>query len=110
MSCVRLCLLAGAIALSGCASPAPLTGQAQADAATRSACRQRAEAAYNQQNRGDIYSPASQVNSPFSGNFAPGKTDRGLSQLFTHDEMVSNCVRNSGTGAERTPPQPITQP
>jgi hypothetical protein len=110
MSCVRFCLLAGAIALSGCASRAPLTGQAQADAATRSACRQRAEAAYNQQNRGDIYSPASQVNSPFSGNFLPDKTDRGLSQLFTHDEMVSNCVRNSGTGEERTPPRPITQP
>jgi hypothetical protein len=109
MKCLRLCFLAGVITLSGCGNPAPLTGQAQADAATRSACRQRAEAAYNQQNRGDIYSPASQVNSPFSGNFLPDKTDRGLSQQFSHDEMVSNCVR-SGTGAERTPPQPVTQP
>jgi|SRR4051794_38121841 len=110
MSCVRAFLFAGLVALSGCASPAPLTSQAQADAATRSACRQRAEAAYNQQNRGDIYGSASQVNTPFSGNVVPDKTGRGLSQLFSHDKMVDDCVRNTGTGAERSSPPPVAQP
>jgi hypothetical protein len=110
MSCVRLVLFAGVIALSGCSSPPPLTGQAQADAATRAACRQRAEAAFAQQNRGDIYSSGSQVNSPFSANFLPDKTDRGLSQLFAHDRMVNDCVRNTGTGAERSPSPTAVQP
>jgi len=110
MNCVRPILVAGMVALSGCATRAPLTGQAQADAATRSACRQRAEAAYTQQNRGDIYSSASQVNMPFSGNFLPDKTDRGLSQMFSHDKMVDDCVRNSGTGAERGSSPSVAQP
>jgi hypothetical protein len=25
----------------------------------------------------------------------------GLSQLFAHERLVSDCVRNTGTGAER---------
>jgi hypothetical protein len=110
MSCVRLVAFAGVIALSGCSNPAPLTGQAQADAATRAACRQRAEAAFAQQNRGDIYSSGSRVNSPFSANFLPDSTDRGLSQLFAHDRMVNDCVRNTGTGAERSPSPSSAQP
>ena len=92
------------LALSACGEGKPQTGQAQADASTRAACRQRAEEVYSQQNRGDIYSPASQVNSPFSGNYLSGISDRGLSQLFVQDKMISDCVRNTGTGAERSRP------
>jgi hypothetical protein len=112
MTCVRYLLIIGAVLLSGCSDPAPLSGQAQADASTQAACRQRAEAVYDQQNRGQIYSPsaASQVNSPFSANYNPVETDRGLSQLFAHDQLISDCVRNSGTGAERSqPPPPAAQ-
>jgi len=94
--------LAGAIALSACS--APPSSQSRANAETVAACRQRAEDVYNQQNRGDIYSPASSVNTPFSSNYVPGITDRGLSQLYAHDKMVSDCVRNTGTGAERSQP------
>jgi hypothetical protein len=109
MTCLRTILpptalaavLAGATALSAC-SPAPQSPQAQADAETRAACRQRAEEVYRQQNRGDIYSPASSVNTPFSSNYVPGITTRGLSELFAHDKMVNDCVRNSGTGAGRS--------
>ena len=76
MSCVRLFVLIAAVALSGCGNSGPPTGQARADAATQSACRQRADQVYNQQNRGQIYSPASQVNTPFSANYVPDQTDR----------------------------------
>jgi hypothetical protein len=97
------------VVLSGCGDQAPLTGQAQADAATRAACRQRAEAAYDQQYRGQIYSPGSQVNTPYSANYLPDRTDNGLSQLFVHNKMVSDCVRNTGTGTERSEPPPGVQ-
>jgi hypothetical protein len=103
----RLCLgfvsLIGAVALSAC-DRAPLSGQAQADAQTRVACQQRAEQAYDQQNRGEIYSPPSAVNTPYSANYNPDSTSRGLSDLFAHDRMVSDCVRNTGTGTERSVP------
>lgn len=98
-------LLLGAIALSGC-DGAPPSGQARADAATQAACRQRAEQAYEQQNRGQIYSPQSQVNMPYSANYVPDVPNRGLSDVFAHDRMVSDCVRNTGTGAQRPPPSP----
>jgi hypothetical protein len=98
-------LLLGVTALSAC-DHAPPSGQAQADAATRAACRQRAEQAYEQQNRGQIYSTQSQVNMPYSANYVPDVPNRGLSDVFAHDRMVSNCVRNTGTGAERPPPSP----
>ena len=105
MTCLRtllpLAALAGAATLSAC-SPAPQSPQARANAETLAACRQRAEEVYSQQNRGDIYSPASSVNTPFSSNYVPGITARGLPQLYAHDKMVSDCVRNTGTGAERS--------
>jgi hypothetical protein len=83
-------------------------GQSLADAQTRAACRQRAEEMESQQNRAQIYSPPPQVNTPFSANYQPGQTERGLSQLFAHDKMVSDCIRNTGTQAVQTqqPPPP----
>ena len=96
-------LVLGAVAQCGCQAQ-PVSGQAQADAATRAACRQRADQAYEQQNRGEIYGTASQANMPFSANYTPSVTDRGLSELFVHDRMVSDCIRNTGTGAELSQP------
>jgi hypothetical protein len=98
-------LMACALVLPGCDAP-PRTGQERADAATRVACQKRAEQAYDQQNRGEIYSPASQVNTPYSANYGPGSPDQGLSQLFAHDRRISDCVRNTGTGTERSLPSP----
>jgi hypothetical protein len=95
-----------AVALSACDRP-PQTGQEHADEATRAACRQRADETYNQQNRAEIYSPPPTVNTPYSANYTPGITDRGLSDLFVHDRMISDCIRNTGTGAERNPPSPL---
>jgi hypothetical protein len=98
---------AGAALLAGCAQP-PLSGQAEADAQTRAACRQQADQAYQVQNRADIYSPPSSVNTPFSSNYLPGDTGRGLSALFAQDRQVSDCVRNTGTGTDRTVPAAAT--
>src|SRR4051812_43990827 len=107
MNCLRRIgptgMLMGILALSAC-NLSPRSPQSQADAATRAACQQRAEQAYEQQNRAEIYSPPATVNTPFSANYTPSQTDRGLSELFAHDRMVSDCVRNTGTGSDRTPP------
>jgi hypothetical protein len=92
------------LSLSACGGGTPLSGQAQADAQTHAACRARADQVYNQQNRAEIYSPPQQVNSPYSNSYVEGLSDRGLSQLFVHDKIVSDCVRNTGTGAERSEP------
>ena len=69
-------------------------------------CRQRAEQAYEQQNRAAIYSPLPRPYSPIPANYTPSQTERGLSDLFANDRMVSDCVRNTGTGTERAPPSP----
>jgi hypothetical protein len=89
-----------AVTLSACQAP-PSGGQAEADAQTRAACEQRAEQVYEQQNRAEIYSPAAPVNTPYSANYVPDASSRGLSDLFAHDRMINDCVRNTGTGAER---------
>jgi len=111
MISLRVLLLAafpliGGVTLSGCGDQPPLSGQAQADAATQAACRDRAEAIYDQQNRGQIYSPLQQTNTPFSANYTPDMPDRGLSQMFAHGKTISDCVRNTGTGAERSQAPP----
>ncbi|HEY1412743.1 MAG TPA: hypothetical protein VGF36_11420 [Rhodopila sp.] len=107
MTCPRLVapigILLGALALAGC-NGAPPYGQAQADAETRAACQQRAEQAYEQQNRAQIYSPPPTVNTPYSANYTPSIPNRGLSDLFVHDRSVSDCIRNTGTGGDRTVP------
>lgn len=109
MTRFRLPVVLAAFALSACAGPAPQGSQAQADASTRAACRQRADDVYNQQNRGEIYSPASQVNTPYSANYLPGASDRGLAQQFGFDRQISDCVRNTGTEAGRARlPAPLT--
>jgi hypothetical protein len=99
--------LLGVVVLSGCAG-APPTGQAQADSQTRAACEKRANQVYDQQNRAEIYSPQSQVNSPYSANWTPDVTNRGMSDLFAHDRLVSDCVRNTGTGTDRTVPTAVS--
>lgn len=85
-------LVAGTLALAGCAAP-----QSRADQNTDAACRARAEQAYDIQNRGAIYLPAPSGNTPFSSNYEVGDTSAGLGALHAHDEMVNDCVRNTGT-------------
>jgi hypothetical protein len=93
-----------------CAPPPPPTGQARADAATLAACREHADAVYDRNNRDTIYTISSR-DSPYSANYTPGVTDRGLAQRFDHENMVRDCVRNTGTETDRSPstePAPTT--
>ena len=106
---LRFVVLASAVLLSACDAP-PQTGQARADAEARSACQDRAEQAYNQQNRAQIYGPPPTVNTPYSANYVPSMSDRGLSDLFVHDRMVNDCIRNTGAGSDRTQPAPPAPP
>jgi hypothetical protein len=103
MTRLSAALLAAAVALCGCEAPAPLRGQAQADAATVAACRQRANQIYDQQNRGAIFSQQSQANMPFSANYTPDVPTRGLSAQFGFDRTVNDCIRNTGADTSRTP-------
>ncbi len=102
MISLRLIALLGTIALTACGQTDASDGEATTDAATRVACRERADQIYNQQNRATIYSPMEAVNTPSSAGYAPGDNSRGLSDLFAHDRMVSDCVRNTGTQSERS--------
>lgn len=105
---MSLTALIGAVTLTACQAP-PASGQARADAQTVAACQKRANEAYEIQNRDKIYSPPPAVNTPFSSNYLPDDTGRGLSSLYAHDRMVNDCVRNTGTNTQRTPP-PLSSP
>ena len=101
----RLCPFVLLACLTGCADYGqPLTGQARADAQTVTACRQRANQAFDQRGRDQIYSPPPQVNTPYSASYVPGISDRGLANQYEHDQMVSDCIRNTGTGTSRAAP------
>jgi hypothetical protein len=104
MKCVCLLVLLGALAACTDFGP-PLTGQAQANAQTVTACRRRVDQTLEQQDRGRVYSPQSQVNIPFSASYVPGISDRGLAQQYQYDSMVSDCVRNTGTTVDRNQPK-----
>ena len=112
-----LCASLAALWASACGgggttvTPPPPTGQARADAATLAACRERADEVYNRQNRGTIYS-INNRDAPFSGSYAPVPIDNGLSQRYAHQNMISDCVRNTGTESDRSTtyqPEPPTQ-
>jgi hypothetical protein len=106
-------LLLPMLALAQCAPPPPPpAGQARADAATLAACREHADAVYDRTHRDTIYSISSR-DSPFSANYTPGLIDRGLPQRYGRDNMVRDCVRNTGTETDRSdtaPPAPATAP
>ena len=96
-------VLTSTLALAQCtAPPAPVSSQAKADAATLAACREHADAVYDRTHRDTIYS-ISNRDSPFSANYTPGLVDRGLPQRYGRDNMVRDCVRNTGTETDRTP-------
>jgi hypothetical protein len=88
------------LALAYCAPPPPPVGQARADAATMSACREHADEVYNRQHRDAIYTITSR-DTPFSANDSRGVVDNGLSQRYGHENLVRECVRNTGTEADR---------
>jgi hypothetical protein len=110
---IRSALLAlSLLSLTECAPPPPPVGQAKADAATLAACREHADAVYDRQYRDQIYTITNR-DAPFSSNYVPGVTDRGLAARYAHDNMVTDCVRNTGTETDRSTsyePEPTATP
>jgi hypothetical protein len=97
-------LLPMLLGLAQCAPPPPPVGQARADAATMAACREHADEVYNRQRRDTIYT-ISNRDSPFSANDSTtGITDRGLPERFGRENMIRDCVRNTGTETDRSAP------
>lgn len=97
------------LALSACAPPPPPTGQARADAATLAACREHASQVYDRQNRDTIYTITNR-DTPFSSNYTSGVIDSGLAQRYANENLVRDCVRNTGTESNRTTtysPEPV---
>ena len=103
-------LLLPMLALAQCAPPPPPVGQARADAQTLAACREHADTVYDRTHRDTIYTISS-ANSPYSANYTPGLVTRGLPQRYGFENMVRDCVRNTGTETgptETTAPAPAT--
>jgi len=92
---VAFCLLAG---MSGCAFPA--SPQSHTDRATLAACRDYASRVYDERNRGDIYS-ISQAGLPYSNSYQSGYQNLDLAQKYRNDQIVDDCVRNTGTETDR---------
>jgi hypothetical protein len=88
------------LTLAHCTPPPP-SPQARADAATLAACREHADTAYNRNNRDSIYTISS-ANSPYSANYTPGLVTRGLAQRYGFENMVRDCVRNTGADTDPT--------
>ena len=78
----------------------------RSDAATLAACSQHADQVYDQRNRAAIYMPQSSVNTPYSANFTPEVTTRGLADRYSRDSMIRDCVRNTGTETDRNVASP----
>ncbi len=96
-------LILFALVLAQCAPPPPPTGQARADAAVVTACREHAEQVYTRTRRDTIYTISTR-DSPFSANdTSAGVTDRGLSQRYGHENMVRDCVRNTDRSTTEAP-------
>ena len=98
------------LVMAGCQPPPAPSSQTRADAATLAACRERADEVYNRQNRGTIYTITNR-DAPFSGSYIPAPVDSGLSQRYSHENRIRDCVRNTGTETSRAPtPESSTPP
>ncbi len=94
--CWPLLLLPLAACTGGGATPESLT-----ERTTIEACREQANTAFNMQNRDQIY----REYQPFSPSSSIGLTQnptQGLSDRFTLQRSIQNCIRNTGTGANRS--------
>jgi len=98
--------LLGCLALGACSfGGPPPSGQALANRQTVAACRQRAEEVYDIQHRAELYRPPPAINTPSSGDYAPGSlNDRRLSELYARDQLINDCIRNTGTETDRGQP------
>jgi hypothetical protein len=96
-------------ALGGCAfggSP-----QSHTDRATLAACRDHASQVFDRNHRGDIYN-TSESGLPYSGSYVPGDQTHALAEQYENQQIIDDCVRNTGTEVNRedTAPSSGSQP
>ncbi len=85
-----LAAMAAVAGLGGCAFSPPLS---PADRATLDECRDDADRVYNAQNRNQL-SERGAEDSPFSGGAQRVTPSDGLADRYSHERMVSDCVRH----------------
>jgi hypothetical protein len=117
MGALGLCLMA----LSSCSAgpmggaggsvvgPSGAAAQGQANLETQQACRQRANEIFDQRNRGDIYAANPSVNTPYSANYQPGITSRGLPGQFAYEQTQADCERNGARVDTAAPAPPVAK-
>ena len=83
-------LLLPAVLLCGACQPArpPMS---RAERADYDACRARADAVFNQQNRAAL-SERDMRDTPFSTNYVSGITSAGLSNRYDRDNLLAGCT------------------
>ncbi len=89
------------LALGACSFGAPPSSASRASQATLAACRERAEDVYVRQNRDLIYENDTS-STPYSAGPSTGLPMHGLSSQYAHQQMIDDCVRNTGADTLRT--------
>lgn len=105
----RICAGLMLLAVGGCAIGAP---RSHTDRATEVACRTHASQVYDQTHRGEIYS-IDQTGLPYSSNYQVGSQTAVLANRYQNEQLVDDCVRNTGTEINRNgeaPPPPAGKP
>ena len=97
------------VLLTACYAPPPQTQESRSAAARTAACRDRQDAVYEQQNRGEIYTDRSDMarDSMLSGSYVEGVQSRGLAAQYGRDKAFSECLREGtspGTGSSASTP------
>ncbi len=121
MSCRAALLLPVLLALGQCAPPPPPVGQARADAATLTACREHADAVYDRQHRDTIYSITERRHAVFGQLHARPGRSRPAAALWLreHDTRLRAQHRHrnepladhgTGTNSTETAPPPPGKP
>lgn len=77
------------------------------EAATQSACRERADEVFQRQNRGAVYNTDTYQtdtrDAPFATSGLRGVTSAGLGQQFGRDTTLDDCLRGRATGPQAPP-------
>jgi hypothetical protein len=88
------------LALGACSFGAPPSTANRASQETLAACRERAEDVYVRQNRDLIYANDNS-STPYSAGPSTGLPMHGLSAQFAHQQVIDDCVRNTGPATLR---------
>ena len=94
--------------LAACTRPIGITAdRAGATPKAMAACRHRADEVFERQNRGDVYRSdmyaGGERDSPFAATGMSGNPSAGLSDRYSRENMVDDCL-NAASGAPGATP------